>query len=39
VLAGGKVLLLWPDGSTFWMLAAAAESRAASDSRTSSARP
>ncbi|AFY28230.1 hypothetical protein [Cyanobium gracile] len=33
VLAGGKVLLLWPDGSTFWLLAAA------SDSRTSSARP
>lgn len=39
VLAGGKVLLLWPDGSTFWMLAAAGDSRAASDSRTSSTRP
>jgi hypothetical protein len=39
VLAGGKVLLLWPDGTTFWMLAAAAEGRAANDSRTSSARP
>ncbi len=39
VLAGGKVLLLWPDGSTFWMLAAAGDSRTASDSRASSARP
>ncbi len=39
VLAGGKMLLLWPDGSTFWILAAASESRAAGDSRTSSARP
>lgn len=33
VLAGGKLLLLWPDGSGFWMLAAAADSRASGDSR------
>lgn len=33
VLAGGKVLLLWPDGTTFWMLAAANDSRTANDSR------
>ncbi len=36
VLTGGKVLLLWPDGSTFWMLAAAGDSRAASNSRAAS---
>ncbi|MEA5392564.1 hypothetical protein VB738_14970 [Cyanobium gracile UHCC 0139] len=39
VLAGGKVLLLWPDGSTFWMVAAAAESRAAGDSRATGIKP
>jgi len=39
VLAGGRMLLLWPDGTTFWMLAASGDSRAAGDSRTSSARP
>ncbi|MBD2549509.1 hypothetical protein H6G65_07900 [Microcystis elabens FACHB-917] len=30
VLAGGRVLLLWPDGTMVWLLAAAGESRAAS---------
>jgi hypothetical protein len=33
VLAGGRVLLLWPDGSMVWLLAAAGESRGAADSR------
>jgi len=39
VLAGGTMLLLWPDGSGFWMLAANADSRAANDSRAAGPRP
>lgn len=27
VLSGGKLLLLWPDGTALWMLAAAGESK------------
>jgi hypothetical protein len=33
VLAGGRVLLLWPEGGTLWLLAAAGDRPAAGDSR------